>query len=197
MTTTSAPWDPKQAWRQFRLEAEASKYYPQSYALYIGQTHRDILLERLLPTLLHIKAVAIMDDSLDVWLASNGRSLTKPYSDNLFGRLEYMKDNSLLADVDLLHQIRERRNDFAHESGVYCDWAILEEDVTSIEKALLSLSLVRPTAQLAYFAERSAMEGSSEPGVSFSRTFRFGVKEAGTPGLEISWVQKIMQDKAE
>lgn len=197
MTSTSAPWNPRQAWCQFRLEAEAAKHYPQSYALYIAQTHRDILLERLLPTLLHVKGVAIMDDSLDVWLSSNGHSLTKPYRDDLNGRLEYMKDHSLLADVDTLHQIRKRRNDFAHESGIYCDWAILERDVNSIENALLSLSLVRPTASLAYFAERSAVEGSNEPGVSFSRTFRYGVKEAGNPGLEISWVQKFMHDEAE
>jgi hypothetical protein len=29
--------------------------------MYIGQTHRDVLLERLLPALLYIKAIAILD----------------------------------------------------------------------------------------------------------------------------------------
>ena len=41
-------WNPKSAWRQFRLETETVKNYPSSYALYVGHTHRDILLEQLL-----------------------------------------------------------------------------------------------------------------------------------------------------
>jgi hypothetical protein len=39
------------------------------------------------------------------------------------------------------------------------------------------------------------MEGSNEPGVSFSRTFKYGVKEDGKQALEISWVQKFLEDE--
>lgn len=87
-------WNPKDAWRRFRLEAETAKYYPSSYALYDGQTHRDILLDQLLPTLLYIKGVSILDDSLVMWLSDNGHVLKKPYRVDFNGRLEYINDNT-------------------------------------------------------------------------------------------------------
>jgi hypothetical protein len=59
MATHPNAWSPAEAWRRFRLEAEAAKNYPLSYSMYIGQTHRDVLLERLLPSLLYIKADAL------------------------------------------------------------------------------------------------------------------------------------------
>jgi hypothetical protein len=71
---TGYNWSPREAWRRFRLEAEAAKNYPKSYALFVLQTHRDLLLEQLLPTLLYVKGVAILDDALESWLATNGHS---------------------------------------------------------------------------------------------------------------------------
>jgi hypothetical protein len=38
------------------------------------------------------------------------------------------------------------------------------------------------------------MEGSSEPGVKFSRRFSYGVKENGKPALEVAWTQKFLDD---
>lgn len=78
MTVDNGTWTPSQVWRRFRLEAEAAKNYPSSYALYMGQTHRNVLLEALLPTLLYIKAVAILDDSLDLWLERKRASTRSP-----------------------------------------------------------------------------------------------------------------------
>jgi hypothetical protein len=99
MATHPNAWSPAEAWRRFRLEAEAAKNYPLSYSMYIGQTHRDVLLERLLPALLYIKAVAILDDSLELWLDTNGHRLVSPYRNDLNGRLDYLKDNNLLGAV--------------------------------------------------------------------------------------------------
>jgi hypothetical protein len=156
-----------------------------------GQTHRDALLEGLLPTLLYIKAVAILDDSLDLWLERNGHQLPSSYRDNLDGRLKYFADNRLLDDIDPLHIVRKERNRLAHEPKASCAWERLIDDISTIEKALVSLSLVRPTPPLEYFFERSAMEPSSEPGISFSRRFSYGVRENGELALEVAWIQKI------
>lgn len=194
MAADDETWKPQEAWRRLRFEAEAAKNYPSSYALYIGQTHRDVLLEALLPTLLYIKAVAILDDSLDLWLGQGGHQLRPPYRNDLNGRLEYLGDKQLLADVDALHAVRKERNRLAHEPGTSCDWARFASDVAVVEKALLALGLARPTPQLEYFCERSAMEGSNEPGVSFSRRFAYGVRENGKPALEVSWRQNFLND---
>ena len=68
------------------------------------------------------------------------------------------------------------------------------DDVSVIERSLLSLGLVRPTPQLEYFCERSAVDDSDEPGVSFSRRFSYGVKENGITALEVAWTQKFLAD---
>ena len=187
----STDWKPNESWRRLRLEAEAAQNYHMSYSLYLGQTHRDTLLEQLLPTLLYIKAVAIVDDSLALWLDKNGHNLTKPYRDDLNGRLSYLSDKGLLKGTDELHRIRKRRNELAHGPGMTCEWDELRNDLLVLEKSLVFLGLAPVNGKLDYFAERSAIEASPEPGISFMRTFKYGVKEAGSPALEISWVQKI------
>lgn len=194
MTDETEKWSPKEAWRRFRLEAEAAKNYPLSYAMYIGQTHRDVFLEQVLPTLLYVKAVAILDDALALWLADNGHRLAKPYRDDLNGRLQYLADKALLDGVDRMQDIRRKRNEFAHEPGASCVWSDLERDVALIETCLVSLGLTRDTPKLEYFSERSAMEGSTEPGIKFSRRFSYGVKENGKIALEVTWVQKFHED---
>lgn len=184
-------WKPSESWRRLRLETEAAQNYHLPYSLYIGQTHRDKLLEQLLPTLLYIKAVAIVDDSLALWLDGNGHNLRKPYREDMNGRLSYLADNGLLEGTDELHRIRKRRNELAHEPGVTCEWGELYTDMLLLEKSLVFLGLARVTGKLDYFAERSAIEDSQEPGIGFIRTFKYGVKEADRPALEISWIQKI------
>jgi hypothetical protein len=189
----STVWNPQQAWREFRLEAEALKHYHQSYALYIGHTHRDPLLDRSLPALLYIKAVAVFDDALALWLDANNHILNKPYKDDLNGRIRYLGDNSLLTGTDELHRIRRMRNSLAHEPRATCSWEEFTRDVEILESRLMDLSLVRRTPDLAYFAERSAIKESTEPGIAFERTFSFGVKENGKIALEVTWTEKTHQ----
>jgi hypothetical protein len=196
MTADNMTWNPSQAWRRFRLEAEAARNYPVSFSMddFIGTAHRrDALLEALLPTLLYIKAVAIFDDSMKLWLEQNGH---KSPSSDLYGRLKYLADKRLLDDVETLHTVREERNRLAHEPGASCDWQRFGDDVSTVEKALVSLTLVRPTPKLEYFAVCSAMEGSNEPGVHHTRRFSYGVKENGKIALEISWTQRIFGDES-
>jgi hypothetical protein len=191
----TAEWNPRHAWRRFRLEAEAAKHYPSSYLLYLGQTHRHALLEGLLPVLLHIKASAILDDALAQWLGDNGHTLSKPYKDDLNGRIQYLFDNRLIPNGDSLHEVRKRRNTFAHEPDASCDWTLLQGDIEIIETGLAGLGLVNPTPVLEHYAERSALRESVEPGVAFERTFEYGVREDGRPALEIKWTQKILRDE--
>lgn len=187
-------WNPRSAWRQFRLETETAKNYPSSYALYVAHAHRDILLEQLLPTLLYIKGASILDDSLSIWLANNGYRLRRPYKNDFNGRVCYMADNSLYEDCVDLHTIRKKRNDFAHEPGIHSKWQELEGDMLKIEKCLLFLGLVAETKKLEYFAERSAIKGSDDPKIAFTRRYSYGVKENGKLALEIAWNENTLSE---
>ena len=180
-------WSPWSAWRRFRLETETARNYPSSYALYVGQTHRDILLEQLLPTLLYIKGACILDDSLSVWLSENGHVLKKAYRNDFNGRICYIHDNSLYENSDELHAIRKKRNSYAHEPGVISNWEELEIDINSIEACLVTFGLVVETKNLEYFAEPSAVQKSDDPKIAFTRRFSYGVKEDGKLALEIAW----------
>jgi len=184
-------WSPNDAWRRLRLEAEAAKHYPTSYSLYIGQTHRDLLLDQLIPTLLYVKAASILDDSIALWLSDNGHVLKKHYRTDFNGRLCYLGDNSLYDRTAELHCIRKNRNDYAHKPCVHCNWNDLESDILLIERCLISLGLAQETKKLEYYAERSAVQGSDDPKVAFTRRFSYGVKENGKPALEIAWNQNI------
>jgi hypothetical protein len=192
--SSSETWSPQGSWRRFRIETEAAKHYHLSYSMYAGQTHRDKLLEMMLPTLLYIKAVTLLDDSLDLWLSQNNHILSKPYKNDLYGRIEYIADKNFLNDRIQLHQIRDRRNTLAHELMNYCTWEELDKGISIIENCLISFNLVQPTQKLEYFSERSAMESSTDPKVDFSRTFKYGIKEDGEIALEISWTQNFLKD---
>jgi hypothetical protein len=113
-----------------------------SYSLSIGLTHRHVLLDQLLPVLLHIKATAILEDALELRLTQNGHALAKPYKDDLNGRLTYLADRGLLSNVDSLHEVRRRRNALAHEPDAGCDWAMLRHDIRLIEAGMIELGLV-------------------------------------------------------
>lgn len=93
-----------------------------------------------------------------------------------------------------MHSIRKRRNKFAHKPGIHCDWENLETDIKIIEKSLVYFGLVQETKKLEYFAERSAMEGSDDPKIAFTRRFSYGVKEDNKIALEIAWNQNTHND---
>ncbi len=57
----------------------------------------------------------------------------------------------------------------------------------TIEQCLVELGLAIKTKKLEYFAERSAMQGSDDPNIAFTRRFSYGVKENGKLALEIAW----------
>ncbi len=192
--TNSNAWSPADVWWQFRLEAEAAKKYYISYEMYTGMTHKDPLLEKMLPTLLFIKAVTLLDNSIELWLLLNGHILSKPYRDDLNGRIKYLADNNILNCAASLHDIRIRRNALAHEPKSACNWEDMDKTIVAIEDALVSLNLVKKTPKLEFFAERSETKQSQEPGVKYSRTFKYGVKDGQEAVFEISWTQKFLKD---
>lgn len=179
-------WSPKEAWWRFRVEVVAAQNYHLSSSL-IGPHFKNILLERMLPILLYIKAVTILDDSFDLWLYKNNHILSKPYKNDLNGRIQYLVDIGVLSDRDRLHGIRRRRNDFAHEPEISCSWDELSEAIFVMEDNLMILGLVRITQRLEFFYERSPI-ASSDPDIALSHEYKYGVKEDGAPVFEVSTI---------
>ena len=189
--TTEKTWNPQSAWRQLRFEAEAAKNYPMPYSLNGDLSNKNNLLEQMLPSLLYVKAVAILDDSLKLWLEIKGHRLSKPSKHDLNGRLTYMRDKGLLDSAEQLFAVKDLRNELAHEPGKVCDWSVLERDIKLIEISLLTLNIAsKPTGKLECVGERSKIYDSQEPGVAWYRTYTFAVKEDGNTVLELSWVEK-------
>lgn len=184
------------AWRVFLLEWELAKHYTHSYLLYTGSTHRNPLLERLLPSLLYIKAVALLDDGLIEVIAIRGLAFPNgEYKPTLRGRIEFLKDKDLLSNAGELYRIHDRRNILAHDKDAVCDWDELAHDATKIESTLHAFGIIGARPKLDYYGERSAMRGTDEPGILTVRDFKVGVKENDRPGIEFSWTEKLHKDR--
>jgi hypothetical protein len=180
------------AWRAFLLQSQLANDYPDSYSLYLGKTHRNPLLDRLLPALLHIRACSLLDEALEILLAENDIALpTKQLRNDLHGRITVLQESGALPTDHRLHEVRKRRNVLAHEKDSYCGWEDLAADVDSIHVVLEKTGFTGARPKLQSFAERSGMEKSNEPGIAFIRHFRVGVRENDQPAIEFGWTEKV------
>jgi hypothetical protein len=180
-----------QEWLRLLVEWEAAKHYYMRYALIIGWTFRNPLVEHMLPALLHVKLLTILDEALASHIEARSLTVPKKYRNSLEGRISFLFDSGDLLDGTALHAARERRNAVAHEISEYIDWDTLASDVAEVERALQHLGVVGARPQIEYFSERSGLESSQERGVLGVRQFRIGVKSDGEPIYEASWDQKL------
>ena len=108
--------DIQKAWNCFLQEVELAKNYHTPYLLNgFGSTFRNPWLDYLLPSLLYVKMVAILDEALVFFIGDRGLTVPKKHKKSLHGRIEYLNDQSLIANYDALHGIRDLRNLLAHE----------------------------------------------------------------------------------
>ena len=161
-----------------------------------GAAPRNPILEQLLPSLLHIKAVTILDAALKEVLATGNLSVPRTYGRGLKARTEFLNDQGLLQDVTLLHRIRELRNDVAHEFDERVTWTVLDEDLAAIHAVLQSFGLVGPRPNFEAFAERSGARESTDPDVLFALDHTFGLREGTKIAAQITWTEDVMRDDA-
>jgi hypothetical protein len=181
----------RKSWRMLLMEWEAARHYHFPYVLLGGHTFRNPLIEPLLPSLLYIKAAAILDDALEQVVSSRHTKLPSRYGDNLDGRIAFLGETGDVTDPAALHGVRKRRNALAHSEGDRAEWDELENALDTIEDCLISLTLVSKRPKLEFFGERSALEASEEDGVSATRKFTIGVRVDGKVGWEASWNEKL------
>lgn len=181
----------REAWRRTLLEWEAAKHYAQPYALIIGWTFPNPLVEHFLPSVLLVKAVAVFDEAIENYIDSVHGALPAGYRTTLDGRIRFLADQGLAANGPQLHDVRILRNQVSHERQAQATWQELESALSELETALFGLNLVDARPKLEYFGERSGVNLSTEPGVLGTRTFTIGVRENGMPAYEARWEQAI------
>ena len=187
--------DIAKAWLRLLIDVELAKNYHQPYLLYALQTHRNPLLENLLPSLLYIKTVSILDEALTIHIEDRGLAMPSTYRNSLQGKIDFLSDLGILHNTKRLHEIREKRNALAHEISERVSWDQLDIDLIEIEKVLQHLAFVGKRPKYNFYAERSQMTKSTEPGVLFTRDFSYGLKENDRKVSEVSWTEKILAEE--
>lgn len=183
------------AWRSFLIDVMFARNYPIGYLDLDGPAARNPVVERLLPSLLHVKAVAILDHALRAWIDGRGFVVPeKPSGRELKGRIDYLADNGHLSDRTALHSIRGTRNALAHEPAGVTDWAELDRDVAAIHSALSELKIVKEMPKWEIFSERSAAQAGEIPKSSCTFHYRIGIKEGDKIVAEIKWAKHLMSD---
>lgn len=183
------------AWKYFLQESELARNYHMPYALMgFGHTFRNPLLDYLLPSLLHVKLVAILDEALKTAISQRGLSMPRKYRPGLHGRIEFLKDQSLIAWPEQLHDVRDLRNLLAHDMRETVTWEQFDSDVDIVEQVLQSLNLVFKRPKYEFFGERSAAREISEGRGAFAHDYRYGVKEGDNVVYQISFICAVHSD---
>lgn len=184
-------------WKRLLIDLTFARNYPVGFIDLPGPAAKNPVLEQILPSLLHIKAVAILDHSLRAWLDANGMIVPKkPYGMDLKGRIDYLADQGKIIDRQPLHDLRGVRNDLAHEPAEVITWTDLDRDIASINTVLKELGLVGELPQLEIYAERSGAQESPDPKVNCVFHYQIAVKEANTVIADIKWSKSLLNDDA-
>jgi hypothetical protein len=185
------------AWRGFLIDLMFAQNYTLADFNPFGHMAKNPVLERLLPSLLQVKVVAILDHGMRSWLeAKNLEVPKKPYGTDLHGRINYLVDHGHLSDREPLHCIRDTRNDVAHEPGEAVDWAELDRDVRTVHSALSELRMVNAFPQWTIAAERSAMQDGEISGADQTAHYSLRISEGTKTVAEILWAAHLMADDA-
>jgi hypothetical protein len=95
-------------------------------------------LNTLLPTAIYISLVSLVGDALDKAIE---RSSGSPVRKDLCHKIEFLAERNCLADPNMLHEIRARRNDLAHELDCFASWKEVEELFSVLDRELRHLGL--------------------------------------------------------
>jgi hypothetical protein len=173
-----------------------ARNYGIAYRLDGGVAARNPVLEKMLPSLLHIKMVSILDEALANKIAEDSLPFPKSYRHTLEGRISLARDSGLIKNGDILHVIRKRRNRTAHDISAKVTWDQLDDDILEVHKVLQSLVASGELPNFQVSAERTALQDSEEPGVLFHCDCRIMVKEGDKIAAEIKWRKQTYADSA-
>ncbi|MFN8405278.1 MAG: hypothetical protein U0V48_17270 [Anaerolineales bacterium] len=143
---------------QILIEVELAKNYPRPYLLYTMQTHRNPLLEYLLPSLVCQNGFNT-DEALSTYIDEQNLILPKKHKNSLQNKVDFLTDKNILHNSEVLHDIRETRNALAYNTTKQVSDE-LKHDLSEIQTTFEQLTLTDMRPKYEFFAERSAMKGS-------------------------------------
>ena len=190
--------DTRETWWVFLVQLEFARNYPVAYQLTShGAAVRNPLLEAILPSLLHIKMTAILDEALGRYLESSKTALPADYRPDLNGRIGFCSDAGLVLNHQALQGVRKRRNKAAHETFSDVSWSQLDQDLGEVHTALQHLGLVGERPEFRVEAERSAfLLSSDEPGILGHRDCAVRVLRGEKVAGEHKWGETLHDDLA-
>ena len=188
--------DIRGAWRVFLIELELARNYPIAYQLSHGPAVRNPVLEKILPSLLHIKMAALLDEALDAYLTSATTALPKTYRSTLDAQISFLSDSGRIQNGPALHAVRNRRNELAHETCSSVSWSQLDQDLPTVHATLQHLGVVGGRPRFEIKAERSAAQSSEEPGVIAYFDYSVTLAEGEKTTAEFRWRETLHNDEA-
>jgi hypothetical protein len=190
-----------EAWRRFLID----RAFAQNYRTYFWTTSLTVrmppanpVFDRLLPSLLHVKALTVLDAALKEELAARGVSPNSyGYKEDLNGRINTAGDLGIFPDSSLLHEARRTRNDVAHEFEPSVSWAELEDTVQAIQQGLSELRLVGPLPKYEVNAERKPKPELNHPTARIGFDYCVSVTADGRVAADIKWSEEILPPGSE
>lgn len=190
-----------ESWRRFLID----RAFAQNYRTYFWTTSFTVrmppanpVFDRLLPSLLHVKALTVLDAALKEALATRGVSpKSSGYNDDLNGRINTAGDLGIFPDSKLLHEARRTRNDLAHGFEPSVSWAELDDTVQAIQQGLSLLGLVGPMPKFEVNAERMPKPELTDPNACIGFDYCVAVIGDGKVAADIRWSEEILPIGAE
>jgi len=185
-----------QAWLTFLRQLTMARNYPLPYSLdAVGPTVRNPFLEHLLPSILFVRVVSLLDEALRIYLDQESLTIPKSYRHRkaLKGRLEFLRDRSVLHHYDELDALRDRRNALAHDAANHCSWDDVDSAIDVLEAELQPLGFVAERPLYEPYAERSGAQDSSDPEAVCQWQYRFGLRQKEAEVLAVTWSSKLLR----
>jgi hypothetical protein len=186
----------RESWRTFLIEVTFAENYKTPYIIESGgPVLSNPILDNLLPSLLLVKLTSLVDEALGEYITQKGLLMPKTYRGDFNGRINFLRDSGYLKDATKLHELRELRNELAHESTGKVGWAELEKAIETADDELQQLGLVGTRPKFEVSAERVTVE-PTDP--KYLMTFNYSVtlKSGGCKVAELTWSKHLHRDES-
>ena len=147
------------------------------------------LLNRMLPTLLFVELISLLDEALEDYRLDKSLSFPKNGRHDLNQRIEILTKE--LKSPEKLHSLRQKRNDLAHSSDVFIDWADLDNAIGTVETELQNLNLIGVRPHYDFYAERSSVRESDDPRYRLQFDYKYGLKRDSEVVVRVSWSRRF------
>jgi len=139
----------------------------------------------LLSSLLYVRTVSLLDEALEEYVDDPGLSMPRKYHRSLGGRIEFLASLGLLHTPQDLRDVKDRRNEIAHDSNKAASYDDLAQAVDIVEATLQHLNFVGPRPHAAAHAECAA-RATPNPGALITHDYTYGVKLTDITSLTIN-----------